>query len=68
MMTPLELMRLVKEMRDSQKRWPDHPQQASIETMALERRVDEALDQWADHIRAFEPVSDIDAAMVGCGR
>lgn len=41
-MTLLEIIRLARDMRDSQKRWPMHPQQASIETMALEKRFDEA--------------------------
>ena len=38
-----EFIMLVAEMRASQKRWPMHPQQASIETMALESKVDEAI-------------------------
>ena len=38
-----EFIRLVADMRASQTRWPMHPQQASIETMALEKRVDEAI-------------------------
>jgi hypothetical protein len=41
-MTP-EFVKLVRDMRESQKRWPMHPQQACIETMALEQKVDEAL-------------------------
>lgn len=39
-----EFVRLVARMRRSQKDWPMHPQQASIETMTLEKRVDEALE------------------------
>lgn len=38
-------VRLVAEMRASQKRWPMHPAQASIETMAREQKVDEAMEK-----------------------
>jgi len=38
-----DFVKLVADMRASQQRWPMHPQQASIETMALEKRVDEAI-------------------------
>lgn len=41
----LDFLKLVADMRASQKRWPMHPQQASIETMALEMKVDEALER-----------------------
>jgi hypothetical protein len=42
-MTFLEFITLVRDVRDSQKRWTDHPQQASIETMALEQKLDATL-------------------------
>jgi hypothetical protein len=70
-----EFVKLVANMRASQKRWPMHPQQASIETMALEMKVDEALErgvvmsvvrqrpgsEWAapDHA-TLDPISETD--------
>lgn len=54
LMSPLDVMLLVKEMRDSQKRWPMHPVQGSIETMALEKKVDEALEPYIDYIKQVD--------------
>lgn len=50
-MTPLEVMVLVKLMRDAQKRWPDHPQQVSIDVLPLERAVDEAIEPYIEHAK-----------------
>lgn len=55
-MTPLEIIKLVHEMRESQKRWPMHPEQASIETMSLEMRVDAALHPWLEMMASVEEV------------
>lgn len=38
-----DFVTMVRNVRESQRRWPMHPVQASIETMALEQRLDEAL-------------------------
>ena len=71
-MTPLEIISLVKQMRDSQKRWPGHPQQASIETMALEMKVDEALEPWLEYMRAVaineSDLIGLDAGVPVCGQ
>lgn len=54
-----QFVQLVGDMRASQKRWPSHPEQASIETMALEKRVDEALEE------GIEPVLRLEDIMIG---
>ena len=48
-MTPLQVMLLGKRMRDAQRQWPGHPEQASIEVMALEKQFDEAIQPYLDH-------------------
>ena len=57
-MTTLEILILGHRMRESQKRWPDHPQQASIETMALEKAFDEALEPYLMYAKAVSMGED----------
>lgn len=52
--TPIEIIMLAKRMRDAQKRWPSHPQQASIEVMALERELDDAIEPYVQYQAAME--------------
>jgi hypothetical protein len=58
--TPLEILILAHQMRESQKRWPDHPQQASIETMALEKRFDEAIEPYLMYAKAVAMEEEAD--------
>lgn len=41
-----DLVRQIGELNDAKKRWPDHPQQISIEMMAREWRLRDDLQRW----------------------
>jgi len=44
--TIADLVRQIGELNDAKRRWPDHPQQISIEMLAREWRLRDDLQRW----------------------